>query len=539
MRFSRSDNAGPHGSARATEGVALAVMGLGALFLMAHLVSFEYGRDQGIYAVVAEVMSNGGAPYQDAWDFKPPAIYLVFALARAVFGEGMHAIRIVEVLGLVSLCHAFIVLSRRHTGDVRGGIVGGAAAVFGYVTLGFWHTAQPETFAAVVLAWAWVAATYRGRRQTAAWLGAGALYGVAALFKPSLGGGALASAAIVLWMQRRDPAPGLQRFGVPLLAFLAGGLAPVALTLAYFAAKGALADLYDVFIVFTPGYSMLGFDAVRFPTLLGRSLWEWLFRYTPILAVALVPLLFMRPAHAREREGMAHIFGTIFFSLVGVALQAKFFAYHFGAAVPLAGLLTGWGVWKAWRAVRHLVPGRLVVPCVLVVAGAGWIPGLPYAGEFWGKCALRHRALANPGERRAILDRVYSKGDVSMAADRAAAEWLRARTTPDETVFIWGFEPLVYDLAHRRPATRYIYNVPQRAAWFRSRARNELMEDLAASNPAAVIVVQNDRLEKVTGNDRDSYEELAAFPELRRWLEARYQPAGVAEDLLVYTRRAP
>jgi hypothetical protein len=524
---------------RAVEGAALAGMGLGALYLVAHLLSFEYGRDQGIYAVVADVMRGGGAPYRDAWDFKPPAIYFFFALARTVFGEGMHAVRLLEAMGLASLCHAFIILSRRHTGDIRGGVIGGAAAVLGYVTLDFWHTAQPETFGAVVLAWAWVAATHRGARQFAAWYGAGALYGVAALLKPSLGGGALASAAIVLWTRRHVAVPKRRRFGAPLLAFFAGGVTPVALTLAYFAAKGALGDVYSVFMEFTPGYAMLGANAAPFPARLGRSLGEWLFRYTPVLVVALVPLLFLRPLHAREREGIAHVFGTILIALAGVAMQAKFFAYHFGAVVPLAGLLTGWGVWKVWRAARHRAPARLVVPVVLVVAGAGWIPGLPYAAEFWGKCAARQRAFTHPAERRAILDRVYSKGDVNMAADRAAAEWLRANTAPGATVFIWGFEPVVYDLADRRPASRYIYNVPQRAAWFQDGARARLMQDLAASDPAAVIVVRNDRLERVTGNDRDSAGELAAFPGLRNWLEARYRVVGVAEDLTIHARRAP
>ena len=60
---------------------------LAIAFLLAQLLCFGYGRDQGIYAVVARAMLDGGMPYRDAWDFKPPGIFLIYALARALFGE--------------------------------------------------------------------------------------------------------------------------------------------------------------------------------------------------------------------------------------------------------------------------------------------------------------------------------------------------------------------------------------------------------------------------------------------------------------------
>ena len=73
--------------------------------------------------------------------------------------------------------------------------------------------------------------------------------------------------------------------------------------------------------------------------------------------------------------------------------------------------------------------------------------------------------------------------DVSFSADRSVAELLRARLAPEETVFIWGFEPMIYDMAERRPATRFIYDVPQRVAWYRDEARATLMSDLERIRP--------------------------------------------------------
>lgn len=528
----------PASRARTGEVVLGVLLAAVALYLIAHLIAFEYGRDQGIYAVVADTVLHGGAPYKDAWDFKPPAVYFIFAASRAVLGDNMHMIRVVEALFLLSALWAFVVLSRRHLGDGRAGVVAWVTAVTVYVPLEFWHTAQPETFAVAVLAWAWVCAGHRGRRESLAWAGAGALYCVAALLKPPLGGGAVASAAVVLWLRLRDPASRpSRRYGLPVLAFFAGGMVPLAVTLIYFAAKGALGDLYETLFVFAPGYTRIGFEASQFPALFGRAVWEWLDRFSPFMIVGLIPLFALPPVHPREREGIAHVLGTVLFALAGVALQAKFFAYHYGAAAPLGGLLAGWGIWKVWLRARCRAWGWIAVPAALVVLGWGIVPGLPRLEQFRENCRLRQRALAEPAQRRAIMDRLATKGDVNMAADRAAAEWLRENTSPAEKVFIWGFEPVIYDLAGRDPASRYIYNVPQRSMWHRRAARDRLLEDLERSRPAVVIVQQNDRLPWVTGNDRDSRAELDTFPELARWIDTHYVSEGAAEDLHILSRR--
>ena len=80
---------------------------------------FRYGRDQGIYATVAETMLRGGMPYRDAWDFKPPGIFAVYALVRAIFGPAESSIRVFEVIGLISVAASFVLLSRRRDLDER------------------------------------------------------------------------------------------------------------------------------------------------------------------------------------------------------------------------------------------------------------------------------------------------------------------------------------------------------------------------------------------------------------------------------------
>jgi hypothetical protein len=60
-------------AARPLEIAAGAALLIAVGWSLAHLLHFGYGRDQGIYHVVADEMRRGGAPYRDAWDFKPRA----------------------------------------------------------------------------------------------------------------------------------------------------------------------------------------------------------------------------------------------------------------------------------------------------------------------------------------------------------------------------------------------------------------------------------------------------------------------------------
>ncbi|HEU4409550.1 MAG TPA: hypothetical protein VFS43_30125 [Polyangiaceae bacterium] len=519
-------------------------------YFLVHLMAFQYGRDQGIYAVVGEGMTRGLAPYKDLWDFKPPGIFLVYAAARAAFGGSMHAVRFAEAIGWGSLVGAFWLLSRRHVGAGWPGLVGGLLAVLTHAQLEFWHTGQPESFGAVALAWALVAAgaefdeaAPRGRlRQRAAWAAAGALYACASLLKPPLGGGFVVSLGFAAAGRFRRAGPGgrARALVAPLVAFSAGALAPLALTAAYFAAKGALGDLYETLFVFTPYYTKLGFRSEWLVGFIFLAFEQWVFTFSAFNVVGLALLLGLPSLGPRGREGAWHVAGVVAFQLVGVALQAKFFPYHYGAALPFAGLLAGWGYAKLWREARR--PRRAAVVSLALV------PALYDARTatrdvedgFWDRCSLRLKAIfTTPAGAQPLNDHLHSVADVNAGANRLVAEWLRAHTPEGASVYIWGFEPAIYDLSGRRPASRYVYNVPQRVAWARDQTRRELMAELERARPAAIVVERRDVFPFVTGDRLDSAASLETFEALRAMVERDYEFVTTIEDFDLYARRAP
>jgi hypothetical protein len=518
------------GAALTVLAAALGVAG----WLLVKLLGFDYGLDQGIYAAVAEVMASGGVPYRDAWDFKPPGIFLAYGLARGVFGSGIAAARGLEALAWLSLLPAFALLSRRFAGSVLPGLLGAALAVSGHVWLGFWHTGQPESFGAVLLAWALVLACVEARagdvasqrRQTLAWVASGALYALAASMKPPLGGGVLVSAgfaAHAAW--RRTPPAARARAraraaGRPLLAFGGGALALLLFIGVGLGLAGALSELHEALFVFAPEYTRLNYRSGNPVVFAFRAIEFLLFRFSLLNPLGLLLLFALPPLAPREREGAAHVLGVLGFVLAGVALQGRFFAYHYGAAVPLLALLAGFGLWKLTRVGERIAFGVVLLALALVtLANAN---------------GLKEPVEGSLGERL----RHFDDGRTYTQPLRGVADWIAGHTAPDDALYVWGFQPMLYPLSERRPASRYVYNAPQRAAWYAQHAKEALMAELEADPPEAIAVEQGDVHPGTTGNAQDSTAALEQFPRLRRFLEA-YEPAARLGAFTIYLRRVP
>jgi hypothetical protein len=520
--------------------------------LLLEILTFGYGRDQGIYAVVARTVLDGGMPYRDAWDFKPPGIFLVYTLSRALLGGEPWAIRLVEVVGLAAMVLGMVQLARRWWGQPTTGLFAGGLAVLVHAQLDFWHTAQPESFGGMLI----IAGLVVGTRPVARrwrWLAhaaAGALFGFAGLLKPPLAG---AGAVFALWaMADADPQSvasagpllfaarlrALARRGAePVLAVLAGGALPFVLCLGWFWARGAWQPMWDALFVFTPHYTAIGWEGSTLPGLLYYAFEQWLGTYSALLLLGQV-LLLLGGASLWRARGVGLLAGIVAIQLVGVALQAKYFPYHYGAIWPPTALLAARGLWWLWeRATRRGPLAVLGFALLLGVVGRARSATKDVAESFWTRFALRLDLIRHAARESAAVDALATVADVDAAANRAVAELLRARVPHDQPIYIWGFEPVIYDMADLACSSAYIYNVPQRVSWSRERSRAELVAELRAHPPAAVVVVHNDVFPMVTGDAVDSAASLRDFPALGQLIDEGYELAQQIADLDVYFPR--
>ncbi len=526
-------------SARWQSRIVVGASGLVIAFALAQILTFGYGRDQGIYAVVGKAVLEGKMPYRDAWDFKPPGIFLVYAFARAVFGSSEAGIRALEVIGLAAMVAGMIKLAERVWGDGEIGWIAGAVATLVHAQLDFWHTAQPESFGGMVTIAGLLVAS-RGKRGDAYF--SGALFGFAGLLKPPLAGG---GAVVALWLaalahtknKDAERTPRLRATISPIVHVALGGATPILLCAAWFLARGALSDLKDVLFVFTPHYTALGWEGESLGGMVYWGFTEWLCAYSSIPTVGFLLLLGLG-TKTHERPLVLVLLGVLGVHIAGVILQAKFFPYHYGATWPVTAMLAGLGFHKLWK--QSMRAGSIGTALFLVFAVAvafGRTATKDTADSFLERSRKRIRLLTARPRDQVAIDRLASVADVDAGQNRGVADLLRARTPAGAPIFVFGFEPVIYDLADRPPATRFIYDVPQRVPWAKSKLRETLMGDLARTPPAAIVVEHHDVFPMVTGDAIDSADVLRDdFPALRSLVAADFASPIRVGDFDVYLK---
>jgi hypothetical protein len=442
------------------------------------------------------------------------------------------------VIGLLAIVAALMRLSQTFFGRRQIGLVAGAVACLLHAELEFWHTAQPETFGGfLTIAALVVATTDSNRRRYWIWAGVGALFGLAFLFKPPLGGGLLVCAPYLM-KKEMERARRSQAALWPVLTMAAGCVLPIALCALWFAARGGWSALSWTLGEFTPGYTTLSWEGRRAPEMLYHALEEAFFKFSALGAAGVIAAVVSTPIHHREREGLFLTFGVLSVQIAGIAMQGKFFPYHYGASLMLIAFVAGLGLYKLWR---RCLPGgaggvlafaSFVVIAVIMRDAARDLPQ-----GFWERSQIRTNYLLRmqPYSSRAELDKeLYYVADYNLAADREVALDIRSRTRSGTPIYIWGFEPTIYWLAQRPPASRFIYNVPQRTEWGKAYARRELMRELKQNLPALIVVQRNDVFPAVTGQTTDSRSELESFPELNAFIAGRYTLVKQIEDFDLY-----
>jgi len=513
------------------------------VFAAIQILLFSFGRDQGIYAMVASGLLDGKLPYRDVWDFKPPGIFLTYALSFAVFGESMTAPRLLEVLGLLWLVFAFRRIASVYFDSKTAGMIGVAVAALTHAELEFWHTGQPETFGTYLIAAALVLTSHpyaRRRTRVWGWVGIGVAFGCAFLLKPPLGGGALVCAVYVARQLAADHR-GLWHLAKPFLVIGGASLVPILGCAAWFWAAGGWADLSWTLGEFTPGYTALGWQGRNAPGMFYYATTEAFFDFSALIGVGFIAAVAMRPMHSREREGIFLLCGVASVQLAGVAMQGKFFQYHYGATLPLLALLAGLGWYKLWRRCLGQGAGGPVAFATFVLIVASMqraVADVPYG--FWQRSAMRMEYLLGVGSihsRETLDQELYRVADYNLGANRRVAQEVATRTEENEPIFVWGFEPSIYWLSDRASSSRFIYNVPQRAQWQREHAREVLTRELARRPPAIVVVQHHDVFPMVTGGNLDSAQALYEYDALQQLIASKYELTTKIEDFELYERR--
>ncbi|UCG44095.1 MAG: glycosyltransferase family 39 protein [candidate division WOR-3 bacterium] len=512
--------------------VVAATLVLGAVSLI-----YPFGRDQGEYAVIADSMLHGKVVYRDVFNVKPPMTAAVHALALAAFGHSMTSIRILDLIWTAATALALALLARRMFSRLWVAALAGSLYSFFYYQFGYWHTAQTDGWLAlpVVVALLLVVrgmARSEGAPQTKpgpgwSWFSAGFLLGLATLMKYPAAVFVLLFAGILMVAWRRSLGQALKK--AALVA--AGFVVPLAVTFALIAGSGAMPAFIESQLRVVPGYLRLssGGGIVGFI--------RWLLAGMPSAAIAGAGGLAALVTQATRRRGAYLSAAVVLLLMTGgaasVLTQGKFYIYHYlpllpGFAVAVSG---GAGVLARMRP-RAVGLVALALLAGSVAAAVG--PETAYAKGY--------RDLARVVAGRSTVREYWMKGhetaNFSLRDDIMLADYIRENTAPDDPVFIWGFEPVVYFLARRPVVSRFIYTYPLVVKWAPDELRLELMDAYRETPAELFAVAHGDSMPYVTGHSLDSFRTLQEFAELRAYIDKHYVPEGKVGRFSLFRLRA-
>ena len=472
--------------------LALIGSGVAALWLVMSL-TYPFGWDQGLFAWVGGVVVQGGLPYRDAWDFKGPLVYYAYALAQSLFGVHLWGIRILDAI-LALLATAAVWQSASALADRTAGRWAALIFFLWYASHSFWHTAQPDGWAAMLLVIALGPVITGSRPASPLRLGAtGLAIGAATLFKP------LYAAFLVLPLLHvllvRPPRR------IALAASLVGGwLVVMAGVLGWFAAQGGLDELVAVHFRFSAAYVEIS------PENPLRELVHYFFSGR-VIAVAL-PLAvygFVVLWRTGRQPAALLLGGWAGLVVVSVTLQNRFYAYHWLPILPPITLLGTAGLYEVvsrQRTLAGIACATLMIHCLT--------PILLEEARFvaWATGRI---------DRAAYYDGYGEPGD-----DMRAVWWLREQGQAG-AVFIFGWHSSVAWLSERPTVSRFGYSLPLmmgQGLELRSQYRAEALAALRTQPPRYILVgTQSDQIlgEHLTVED---------FPGLADLIEQHYRPAA-------------
>jgi hypothetical protein len=498
------------------------------------------GADQSLYAYVGQQINAGRVAYLDAWDQKPPAIHFIYAAMWRIWPSD-------SVVAAADLCAAaliawlLVVLGSRLFGRETGLAAAALFVLLGNPAIqrlsGVRVRSQCETFIALAMAVALVLLTAPRQRARSAIL-AGGFFGLAFWLKYNAAAYAL-PVALAAGFGGRGSSNGPRLAFLTRLPSVALGFALIsALFLIYFAAHGALRDLWLATVSYNFQYSGETYNGaasalryLAFPIERARLDMLW------YLGGAGVLLLLI----ADRTEATMIAIAWIAAACVSVAINgARDLPQYFVQANPALALAGGAFLARLWRrpaapVLRAAIAGVLFLGLWRVgdEAATFKLAGLPEAAhntQFDLAYARGHIA------RTAYLERFQQQGDAKYVplSSEALIDRVRATTAPGDRILVFGLAANVYVNAPRESASRFFWSRPVVVEFERGLpgyGSAGLLRDLQRTRPALVA------LQKHWGDEPP----LAFFMQtdsLRAWLEGGYTLDSDAGEFAIWRRRS-
>lgn len=517
----------------------LFVLGFALLWGLPSLL-YPFGHDQGEDAYVGFMMSQGATIYEDVYHVKPPGIPIIHILSQSWFvmpdGLEMMSIRLLDLFWQALTAFFIYQIGRRLFGSPQKAIIPALLFVLMYYARDFWDTANSDGFLnlPVTAAFMLVLIGEQRNRPMLPWF-VGLLMGIAFLIKYPIGI-MLAVISTIFLMGWRE-----HRFIWLVVRFVwlfIGFVIPVGLFYLYLDFSGTLDSFFDFqFNYFTQYNANFASGGEQFAFAIQQFLtWarqDWL-AWGVLGAIMLLSLmLVVKSRQGETRFGLAELFPLLWLigSMAHLIFQNKYYDYHTHPILPPLALLIAQILYYLFEnrplKVRQL--GAVTAVCVAVVLA---VLNQPDRISLLGVNVLGGRTA----EEIYLMSELFPKGGYTSAGLVKTAQAVEVRSSADDYVLVWAFEPGIYYLSGRETSTRFVYNFPLMGQLVRPQLLHLFYLDLDDKPPSMIIVGVDDAIPHVSGTEEDSLQALQNLTHLQDMLDNGYMLVGQIDHYLIYDR---
>jgi hypothetical protein len=476
--------------------VALIVIGI-----RVRLLGIPLERDEGEYAYAGQLMLQGIPPYQLAYNMKFPGTYAAYALIMSIFGQSPAGVHLGLLFVNAATVAMIFFLGRRLLGEI-GGIAAAASYAIMSVSptvLGFaGHATHFVVFFAVAgmllllraLATASPSSGGQDRQSHALFFVSGILLGLAVIMKQP---GIFFLLFGLTFLLVRSPRPWRS-----IALFICGAVVPFVVTCALLRHAGVFDKFWFWSITYARQYGTrvslplaVEVFASAFPRVAGSSGGFW------ILAL----IGFLLSLWRLRSQFFVPLF--LFFSALALSAGFYFRQHYFILVLPALALLVG----MTMSILQGTMAKRVVTLSTFIAALA-----LPLYAErdFFFELSMDEVSRLTSGMN-------------PFPESQRLAEFLRERTSPNDTIAVLGSEPQIYFLAQRHSATGYIYMYPlMEPQPFAAQMQQEMIREIENAWPKFVVFVSI-QTSWLTAPES----ERAIFDWFEKYSAAELKPAGL------------
>lgn len=439
-----------------------------ATFLMRLPSLFEpfwYG-DEGIFAAVARSLNFGKILYIEAWDNKPPMIYLTYAVIFKFFSVSMFSLRLVTAIVVLATTACIYEIALRITTKKRAFA---AAFIFGLLTslrIIEGNLALTEIFMILPISLGMMLAIYRKFDFTSLFA-AGFLFAVASLYK-QVGAFEAGALGIFLFFYLKS----FKKFFQSGIFLTLGFSIPYIVTILYFAKHGIVSEY--IFGAYTY-YQIYLNESPQFTILIN------LLKYLPIFSIITYCFLLKR---RKQQIGVSFlVLFWMAFSFLGSYFSGRAYGHYLVQAVPSLSI----ALVLIDRNLK-LNRGKIIFASFFFLPFIG-LTILLFSTVFkWSPIEqVRYwNNFISLAHGRKSVDEYNNFFDGNVNTIMGLSDFLKVHQASGQGMYIWGDYPWLYAITDTDNPSRYVtsfhvFGVPPAIG------REEVIGDLKQKMPIYII----------------------------------------------------